>query len=197
MAKYSIRMVLLSMTALLAATQVGHAKGLTLKQVQGLLSDLGYEAVDRGDGRLAIEDQGQFKNVIDFSVNDDQTLLNIYTPLNVIPDDKKDAIPAVALLKANDSIGPFTYAIVTADGKDRLDMEGYFDTSTVNKQMLRHTIDALIAAQDAGEGLWGVAHWTVAATPASPAPATSAAPAASPPPTSPAAPAASSGAPAK
>jgi hypothetical protein len=153
---------------LLSAPDIALAKGMSLKQLQGLLSDLGYETTDRGDDRIAIEDQGRFKRDIDFALNDDMTVLNIDAPLTDVAEDKKDRVPMEALLKANDSTGPFAYAIVSAGGKGRLDLEGYFDAATVNKQMLRRTIDALLAAEDAGEPLWNDEHWTAAGSAAAP-----------------------------
>ncbi len=144
---------------LVGTADVAAAKALSLKQLKDILSDLGYEPTDQADNRISLDDQGRFKRDIQFALNDDMTVLNIYTPLTDIADDKKAAVPASDLLKANDSTGPFAYAIVTNDGKERLDIEGYFDTATVNKQMLRRTIDALVSAQDEGEPLWNDDHW--------------------------------------
>ncbi len=147
----------------LSTPEIGLAKGLSLKQVKSLLTDLGYEPTDRDASRISVDDQGRFKRDINFALNDDTTVLNIYAPLSEIPEEKRVAVPMEDLLKANDSTTPFAYAIVTVEGKERLDMEATFDTGTVNKQMLRRTIDALVAAMDAGEPLWGEDHWTVPA----------------------------------
>lgn len=157
---------------LLGAVAGADAKGTTLAQLQALAAGTGYAATTDGKNYVSIPDQGKSKQTIFLLLSDGGTVMNVYTPFDDIPDDKKPAIPYEGLLRANND-GPFSFALHFNDaGHERVDLQGFFDASTVTKPMLKKTVDAFAAEIDATEPLWNQTKWAApAAVAAVPAPA--------------------------
>ena len=187
---YATKIAAAAALALLCLHGSAEAKGMTIAQLKSLVKDLGYDGQSDDKAYVLISEQGKWRATISLNLVQGGDALELASNLGAIPEDGQKVVPFGDMLKANDD-NPYFLAIGQSDGKATLFQEAFFDTATVNKQMLRKTIDAFLLNVDTMEPIWGQDHWAAAAAPvAAAAPATPPAAAGAAPAATPAAPAA-------
>jgi hypothetical protein len=150
----------------LGLAAAAHAADMSPDRLRSIIADLGYEPTVEGSV-VTLADQGVAKKDIRFSLSDDKTILNIYSNW-AVDAAKRAAMPTTEMLKAN-SNAAFAFATFESEGNTYIDLEASYDTSLVNKKMLRHAIDQLLEMTDANEALWNQDKWAVAGAAAAPA----------------------------
>ena len=153
-----MRQLLYSILAVLCVLMPHQARAETpsISRIKAITAELGYKPTATTD-TVTLDNLGEHQSTVTFIVANDKSSFQIYASWS-IPNDKRDAIPTLAMLKANSS-SPFAFAVYGKDEKLSFDLEATYDASVFGKPLIKKIITQLVEAIDGNEELWNTDKW--------------------------------------